>query len=68
MPRWPMSLSAMVLASLHRKQASVYDVAELLPHAAGLLVQREMDVLHRLTSEISRPYVVILGGRKSATR
>jgi phosphoglycerate kinase len=49
---------------VHRKQASVYDVAELLPHAAGLLVQREMDVLHRLTNVISRPYVVILGGSK----
>jgi len=49
---------------VHRKQASVYDVAELLPHAAGHLVQREMDVLHRLTTDIARPYVVILGGSK----
>ena len=50
--------------AVHRKHASVYDVAERLPHAAGRLVARELEVLTRLTSEPERPYVVVLGGSK----
>jgi phosphoglycerate kinase len=50
--------------AVHRKHASVYDVAQRLPHAAGDLVRREVDVLARLTSEPERPYVVVLGGSK----
>jgi len=48
---------------VHRKQASVYDVAKLLPHAMGGLVAAEIDVLRRLT-EPDRPYAVVLGGSK----
>jgi phosphoglycerate kinase len=50
--------------AVHRKHASVYDVALRLPHAAGDLVRREVDVLNRLTREPQRPYVVVLGGSK----
>jgi phosphoglycerate kinase len=49
---------------VHRKQASVYDVAQRLPHAMGDLVAAEIDVLHRLTEQPERPYVVVLGGSK----
>ena len=49
---------------LHRKQASVYDIAMRLPHAAGYLVRAEVGALRRLTSDIRRPYVVVLGGAK----
>ena len=49
---------------VHRKQASVYDVASLLPNAAGQLVGTEVDVLRRLTEEPQRPYAVVLGGAK----
>ncbi len=49
---------------VHRKQASVYDVARRLPHAAGGLVLAELDVLRRLTEDPERPYVVVLGGSK----
>jgi phosphoglycerate kinase len=49
---------------VHRKQASVYDVATLLPHYAGKLVAEEVGVLERLTSSTKRPYAVILGGSK----
>ncbi|GGO68715.1 phosphoglycerate kinase [Nocardioides deserti] len=49
---------------VHRKQASVYDVAQRLPHAVGGLVQAEIEVLRRLTVEPDRPYVVVLGGSK----
>jgi phosphoglycerate kinase len=49
---------------VHRKQASVYDVAQRLPHAAGGLVLAEVEVLRRLTVDPSRPYVVVLGGSK----
>ena len=49
---------------IHRKQASVYDVAKLLPNAAGLLVQSEIGVLHQLTNVPARPYAVVLGGSK----
>ncbi len=50
--------------AVHRKHASVYDVARLLPSAAGDLVLREVEVLRRLTEEPPRPYVVVLGGSK----
>ena len=50
--------------AVHRKHASVVDVAERLPHAAGGLVLAEVEVLRRLTHEPSRPYVVVLGGSK----
>jgi phosphoglycerate kinase len=50
--------------AVHRKHASVYDVAKLLPHAAGGLVVTEVDVLKRLTESPARPYVVVLGGAK----
>ena len=49
---------------VHRKQASVYDVAQRLPHAAGGLVVSEVEVLQRLTIDPARPYVVVLGGSK----
>ena len=49
---------------VHRKQASVYDVAELLPHYAGTLVAAEVKVLEQLTSSTDRPYAVVLGGSK----
>src|SRR3954447_7052886 len=50
--------------AVHRKHASVYDVAQRLPHAAGELVRREVDVLQRLTQNPERPYAVVLGGSK----
>ena len=49
---------------VHRKQASVYDVAKLLPAYAGELVLAEVEVLRRLTGNPERPYVVVLGGSK----
>lgn len=49
---------------VHRKQASVYDLAELLPSAAGFLIEKEVDVLDRLTEKPERPYAVVLGGSK----
>jgi phosphoglycerate kinase len=49
---------------VHRKQASVYDVAQRLPNAAGKLVKTEVEVLHQLTERPARPYVVVLGGAK----
>lgn len=53
---------------VHRKQASVYDIAKLLPSAAGLLVAKEVEILKRLTTEPERPYVVVLGGAKVADK
>jgi phosphoglycerate kinase len=50
--------------AVHRKHASVYDVPALLPHFAGGLVLREVEVLRRLTGSPDRPYVVVLGGAK----
>jgi phosphoglycerate kinase len=51
--------------AVHRKHASVYDVAKLLPHHAGRLVLRELEVLRKLTGDdAARPYVVVLGGSK----
>jgi phosphoglycerate kinase len=49
---------------VHRKQASVYDVAQKLPHAAGKLVFKEIDSLSKATQNPERPYVVVLGGSK----
>ncbi len=54
--------------ALHRKHASVYDVPQLLPHAAGELVRKEIDVLRRLTEQPDRPYVVVLGGAKPSDK
>jgi phosphoglycerate kinase len=49
---------------VHRKQASVYDVAQRLPHAAGLLVQAEVKAFDKVLQNPQRPYVVVLGGSK----
>ncbi|WP_084078388.1 phosphoglycerate kinase [Demequina sp. NBRC 110057] len=49
---------------VHRKQASVYDVAQLLPAAAGTLVEKEVVSLSRATTDPERPYAVVLGGSK----
>ena len=49
---------------VHRKQASVYELAKLLPNAAGLLIEKELEVLTGLTTNAQRPYVVVLGGSK----
>ena len=49
---------------LHRKQASVFEVARVLPAAAGLLVEKELSVLQQLTATDSHPYTVVLGGSK----
>ncbi len=53
---------------VHRKQASVYDVARLLPNAAGFLVAKEVEVLKKLTEHPASPYVVVLGGAKVADK
>lgn len=53
---------------VHRKQASVYDVAKLLPNAAGFLVAKEIGILKQLTVDPARPYVVVLGGAKVADK
>jgi phosphoglycerate kinase len=53
---------------VHRKHASVYDVAQRLPHAMGGLVQAEVEMLKRLTESPERPFVVILGGAKVADK
>ncbi|ASW55930.1 phosphoglycerate kinase [Plantactinospora sp. KBS50] len=50
--------------AVHRRHASVYDVPARLPHFAGRLVLREVEVLSRLTGDPERPYVVVLGGSK----
>ncbi|MEV4844908.1 phosphoglycerate kinase [Micromonospora matsumotoense] len=50
--------------AVHRKHASVHDVPARLPHVAGRLVLREVEVLGRLAGEPERPYVVVLGGSK----
>lgn len=49
---------------VHRRQASVYDVAELLPHYAGGLVQSELEVLKTVSENPAQPYAVVLGGSK----
>lgn len=53
---------------VHRKQASVYDVAKLLPAAAGELVGKEVEVLSKVTETPERPFVVVLGGAKVADK
>ena len=50
--------------AVHRKHASVFELASLLPHAAGRLVAAEVEVLEKLTQNPDRPYGVILGGAK----
>lgn len=50
--------------AVHRKHASVFDLAKLLPHAAGTLVAAEVEVLKKLTIDPARPYGVVLGGSK----
>jgi phosphoglycerate kinase len=50
--------------AVHRKHASVFDVAQLLPHYCGDLVRDELAVLRQLTGDASRPYAVVLGGSK----
>jgi phosphoglycerate kinase len=50
--------------AVHRKHASVYDIAKLLPSGAGLLIQTEVAVLKKLTENVARPYAVVLGGSK----
>ncbi|MET9654332.1 phosphoglycerate kinase [Streptomyces sp. NPDC006460] len=50
--------------AVHRKHASVFDLPARLPHAAGYLIATEVGVLKKLTSEVQRPYVVVLGGAK----
>ena len=50
--------------AVHRKHASVYEAAGLLPHAAGTLINAEVNVLRRLTESPARPYGVVLGGAK----
>ena len=49
---------------VHRKQASVYELAEVLPSFAGLLIETELKVLEKLTTNPERPYTVVLGGSK----
>lgn len=53
---------------VHRKQASVYDIAKLRPSAAGELVGKEVSVLSKITHDPERPYVVVLGGAKVADK
>jgi 3-phosphoglycerate kinase len=54
--------------AVHRKHASVYDLARLLPNAAGDLVTAEVAVLRQLTTEPARPFVVVLGGKKPSEK
>ncbi|WP_326695100.1 MULTISPECIES: phosphoglycerate kinase [unclassified Streptomyces] len=50
--------------AVHRKHASVFDLPARLPHAAGYLIATEVGVLKKLTSDVQRPYAVVLGGAK----
>ncbi|MFE1908248.1 phosphoglycerate kinase [Streptomyces gardneri] len=50
--------------AVHRKHASVFDLPARLPHAAGYLIATEVGVLKKLTDDVQRPYVVVLGGAK----
>ncbi|MEU7031210.1 phosphoglycerate kinase [Streptomyces sp. NPDC015232] len=50
--------------AVHRKHASVFDLPAKLPHAAGYLIATEVGVLKKLTEDVKRPYVVVLGGAK----
>lgn len=49
---------------MHRKQASVFELARLLPSYAGFLVEKELDVMKRLSENAERPFAVVLGGSK----
>ena len=49
---------------VHRKQASVFELAQILPSYAGFLVEKELEVMQRLTTHPERPYAVVLGGSK----
>jgi phosphoglycerate kinase len=49
---------------VHRKQASVFELAKALPNAVGFLVEKELEVAERLTTNPERPYAVVLGGSK----
>lgn len=53
---------------VHRKQASVFDVAKLIPAVAGRLIQREVEVFNKVLHHPDRPYTVILGGAKVADK
>lgn len=53
---------------VHRKQASVFDIAKLLPAAAGRLIQKEIEVFNKVLTNPARPYTVILGGAKVADK
>lgn len=53
---------------VHRKQASVYDVAKFVPAVAGRLIEREIEVFNRVLNNPYRPYTVILGGAKVADK
>ena len=53
---------------VHRKQASVYELAQLLPSAAGELVLKEVESLRKVTDDPARPFVVVLGGAKVADK
>lgn len=53
---------------VHRKQASVYDVAQFIPAVAGRLIEREVEVFNRVLNNPSRPYTVVLGGAKVADK
>ncbi|MFC8307409.1 phosphoglycerate kinase [Streptomyces olivaceus] len=50
--------------AVHRKHASVFDLPKRLPHYAGYLIATEVGVLKKLTDDVERPYVVVLGGAK----
>ncbi|MFJ6936247.1 phosphoglycerate kinase [Streptomyces sp. NPDC101132] len=50
--------------AVHRRHASVFDLPARLPHAAGYLIATEVGVLKKLTADVKRPYVVVLGGAK----
>ncbi|ARF61107.1 phosphoglycerate kinase [Streptomyces violaceoruber] len=50
--------------AVHRKHASVYDLPARLPHYAGYLIATEVGVLKKLTTDVERPYAVVLGGAK----
>jgi phosphoglycerate kinase len=57
-------ISEIGFGAVHRKHASVYELAKLLPHAAGDLISAEVSILKQLTSNPERPYGVVLGGAK----
>ena len=50
--------------AVHRKHASVYELAKRLPHATGYLIEAEVTILQKLTQNPDRPYAVVLGGAK----